>query len=171
MTHANWVRTPWCEELTSWKLGIRDNCGDALAPDTNRMSAPLSFDHRFCAKQQFKFVCIISDSCCIENSRWWKRLKSERSKTKILEQKGSILFPTNHLAPPPPPPKKKKKRIWNDSGTEIYHILLPCDPSFEACRKEWCFRLTFPKKVMIFFAFPSFVFFVCLFCFVLFSIF
>lgn len=59
------------------------------------MSAPLSFDHRFCAKQQLKFVCIISDSRCIEKSRWWKRLKSGQAETKLLEQKDDILSSTD----------------------------------------------------------------------------
>ena len=90
MTDANWVRKSWCKELTSRKLGIGDNCGDALTSDTNRMSAPLSLDHRFCAKQQLKFICIISDSCCIEKSRWWKRLKSGQAETKLLEKKDNI---------------------------------------------------------------------------------
>ena len=116
------------------------------------MSAPLSFDHRFCAKQQLKFVCIISDSRCIEKSRWWKRLKSGQAETKLLEKKDDILSSTD-LTP----------NYQIIQGLMSYSFSL-CR-SFEAWKEFFFFlRLTFSKGVMSFCLSVSCCFlFVCLF--------
>ena len=155
MTDADWVRTPWCKELTSWKLGIGDNCGDALASDTNRMSAPLSFDHRFCAKQELKFVCIISDSRCIEKSRWWKRLKSGQAETKLLEKKDNISS-SSDLTP--------NYQIIQGLMSYSFYVCHTLFPFFKGGDEF------LPFRHLLFFLFVCWYLFVvvCLFCFIFF---
>lgn len=76
MTQADWECTSRSEELTGGKLGIRNDRRSALASNSDRVSTPLTLNHRFCTEQQLEFVGVVRDFDGVENSRRRKRLKN-----------------------------------------------------------------------------------------------